>query len=55
MIPAIKESNSFKQFLGVDKHLPEFYDTALDFLKSQNKEPASFFPFSLKDFTTDKN
>ena len=30
MIPAIKESNQLKQFLGIKEHFPEFYNNIID-------------------------
>ena len=45
MIPAIKESNQLKQFLGVREHCPEFYNDSLD----QLNEPTEKLGL-LKDF-----
>lgn len=49
MIPAIKESNQLKAFLGIKDHFPGFYNSSLD----QMKEPENQF-FSLKEFTIPK-
>ena len=36
MIPAIKESNQFKAFLGIKEHLPEYYNDAMDAHTKEN-------------------
>lgn len=46
MIPAIKESNNLKSFLGIKEHLPEFYNDAMDIQSKQLKSgslPSSNF------------
>ena len=30
MIPAIKESNQLKAFLGIKEHMPEYYNSNMD-------------------------
>jgi len=57
MIPAIKESNQLKAFLGIKEHFPEFYNNNMDKMQHDLQENASnqFFSINLKDFTTDKN
>lgn len=50
MIPAIKESNHLKQFLGIKEHFPEFYNDSLDQLKAKDK----YYSLQLKEFTIDK-
>ena len=37
MIPAIKESNQLKAFLGIKEFLPEFYNNAMDTQAKQIK------------------
>lgn len=37
MIPAIKESNQFKAFLGIKEQLPEYYNDAMDAHIKENK------------------
>ena len=37
MIPAIKESNQLKAFLGIKEYLPEFYNEAMDIQAKQIK------------------
>lgn len=51
MIPAIKESNQLKAFLGVKEHYPEFYNNDLEEVKNGNKP---LFAINLKDFTVPK-
>ena len=48
MIPAIKESNQLKRFLGIRDNCPEFYNETLDQVKVNNEgqERHSY----LKDF-----
>ena len=50
MIPAIKESNQLKQFLGIKEHFPEFYNDSLDQAKASEK----YYSLNLKDFTIEK-
>ena len=65
MIPAIKESNQLKVFLGVREHYPEYYNESMDKiggLSEKNSvdgykslESAKPFQFSsLKEFTITK-
>ena len=70
MIPAIKESNQLKAFLGFKEHYPEFYNECMDSiggmggLSLRNKESDEanksgdprVMPYSsLKEFTINKN
>ena len=50
MIPAIKESNQLKNFLGIREHYPEFYNPSMDEMNSV-QDSKQFFSINLKDFT----
>ena len=51
MIPAIKESNQLKSFLGIKDHYPEFYNPSMDEMKDSVSDGKQFFSINLKDFT----
>jgi len=45
MIPAIKESNQLKQFLGIKEHFPEFYNDIIDH-QLPTQQTATVDPFA---------
>jgi hypothetical protein len=52
MIPTVKESNNFKAFLGINLHLPEFYDETIDKLNQASEKKSQYITsVNLKDFT----
>ena len=38
MIPAIKESNQLKSFLGIKEHYPEYYNPSMDEMRDNVRE-----------------
>ena len=54
MIPAIKESNQVKAFLGIKDHYPEFYNEAWD-LHQSGAKPAKEVPGYIKEFMVEKS
>lgn len=53
MIPAIKESNQLKAFLGIREHYPEFYNEAWD-LHQSGAKPTKEVPSYIKEFMVEK-
>jgi phage anti-repressor protein len=41
MIPAIKESNQLKEFLGIKEQYPEFYNEAIQHIKPSSSISSS--------------
>ena len=54
MIPAIKESNQLKAFLGIREHYPEFYNEAWD-LHQSGAKPTKEVPGYIKEFMVEKS
>jgi hypothetical protein len=66
MIPAIKESNQLKAFLGIKDHFPEFYNEAMEYIRPTQASISSSMQFldlgkhqegamNLKDFALTKS
>lgn len=52
MIPCIKECNALKEFLQIDRHRPEYFNSGLSLLDRQSQEPNNLFSICVKDFVT---
>ena len=53
MIPAIKESNQLKAFIGIRDNCPEYYNDTMDKIKTDSQDQVDqFFSINLKDYTT---
>lgn len=51
MIPAIKESNQLKAFLGIKEHMPEYYNSNMDDVNRKSVKGSENQFFSLQEFT----